>query len=264
MLVWNYERDVTYTINVEMPASIPEPLKKFQFHPSGNAIVGHGYSYCRFTCSQGDFDELCGQHRENESITHFYSIKFSVTDGTLLSYDRKSIRTPAPKKMSAIDNNSPVNREKLYMYRSEITDSQSSASRPRTDLCEDDYPLLLSLCLYDMRSDRLIIRQYERSVSRSFLNLMVCFSVSCHPWKDTIHMEAHWSTLDCAMRTQVDSKSGEKFRVLKYKHPCPDRSRYIISVDDMCTVGYEEEVIVVNWYDPIAYDKARRVSEGLV
>ena len=262
-LVWNYETNVSYIINLQIPNSMRAWLSTAHLQPDENAIVSYGIGYCDIHCLFGNPQDPCEQHGENETIRDYFCAKFSLVDGTLLSYSKKSICTGPPWELKIIFRITPVNRKGLYTYCVEASESHDSSLRSRTALDKDDCPLLLSLYQYDTQQDQLIIRQHERIVSRSFLKSMQDFDFKCFPWKDTIHMEAEWSSIDVAMRAQLDSKHEERFRFLKHKEVSPNNYAFLLSVDDICTVGYKDEVIVANWYDELAYEKARRVSDDL-
>ena len=269
MLVWNYQRNVSYTIKLQISNSIPNLYHSTYIHPDENAVIRFGKSFCSMACQVSGFSRSCKEqrlHDKGETITHFYCAKYSITDGTLLSHHKESVRTAVPENASAFGPLVPVNREGLYFYSLVSSESQPPSSSPSSSpqaLAKDDCPILLDMCFYDMKKDQLSIRQHRGIASRALLRSMLDFGYAYFPWKDMLHIEAQWSMIDVAMRTRLGDGPLEKFRIVKYENTYPNYNGFCYSVDDMNTVVFKhiEDCVVVNWYDELAYEQARLVGD---
>ena len=201
------------------------------------------------------------QHDGCEAISTFNCAKSSITDGSLLLHQSETIRTARPGNFFDARQISQVNREGLFFLYFITSEDTRFPLRSRSTLDEDEYPLLLSLFQYDMSSNQIVIRQHGCIIPRSLLRPLGEYNVRCFPWKDMMHIEAKWSTVNVALRAQLDAKSESKPQILKYRDLGKDKRGILLSVDDVCTVRYEGDYIVTRWFDQLAYEKGRGISD---
>ena len=259
LTVWNCERNTTYTTTLEFPHNLLSVSGATQLQLTGDAFYCTRRTACSFACEFDSKSSSCGEHQVGKVNYYFHCAKFSVTDGTLLLYHKIPIQVSKSVNLAFISN-VPSNREGLYHRYTLITRNESS-SLLSLELIEDDQPVLLTFCLYDMNSDRSIIQEHHAILSKSFIESMENFAVDCFLWKDTIYIEGNWSMIEVATRAQFGK--DERFRVLKHKDIYPDYGGFLFSVNDMRTVGWENSGtnnLTVKWYDQLSYEKAKKHS----
>lgn len=263
--VWNYELRMSYVIDPripEMDAGVQEQTRSFMYK---NSIYHLGINHCHESCMQGGSDYFCEEHAYGEALTTFCCAKSSIANGSLLSFQSETIRTVNPRGWAVVSQHTPANRQGLFSYHMIASENKSSSlhPRPRTGAeaeAEDEYPLLLSLFQYDMTSNKISIQQQGCIASERFITFVEMDAVNCCPWKEMVHSRSRWAEDDITFRVPLDTKSEPKVQILKYvAHG--DLCFFLVSIDDMCTVEYENDQFVARWFDPLAYEQARRVCD---
>lgn len=245
-----------------MDAGVQKEARSFMYK---NSIYYLGINHCNESCMQRDPDYFCENHAYGEVLTAFYCAKFSIANGSLLSFQSETIRTARPEYLYVVSQHTPVNRQGLFFYHAIASKNKSSSlqSRPQDKavaMAEDYRPLLLSLFQYDMTSDQICIQQQRCIASMSFLVTVEIDVVNCFPWKGTVHSRSRWAEDDITFRVRLDANSEPKVRILR-DIPSRSLSFFPVSINDMCTVEYEDEQFVSRWFDPLAYEQARRVCD---
>ena len=282
VLVWNYKKNVSYVIDLQNTGRVKYTSWNLRVHPTKDVFIGFSMDHCRRTCF--DQTKTCGAHKEDEITIISTCAMFSMTDGALLtqqnvsktfkllkyvSFDRQI--TPHFSSYTILKNRNllasvsfddqvtPFNRQGSYTW-SVIGIERKLTSNARSEkvLEEGNSPVLVTMCQYDLDSDKLSVREYGGIVPRSSMDSLSDLSLNPFPWKDSIHLEQRRPTKRLALKLRLGKQ--ERTRLMERSETDQGSGGFLLTMNDMYAVRVGKCDFFVEWYDQLAFDKARKVE----
>lgn len=262
LLIWKYEQEVSYVIDLEVPKLDVGQRSKTEFFLNGNNI----YQWCYDYSASNRRIRICDQHDKYEVSIAFYCTKFSIADGSLLSHDSKTFWQGNSSRTFFRNHKNlfaQADRKGLVNPCLSISDIESSSLQSRPVLEDrNDYSCLLALCQYDTNSDQIMIRQQECIISRFLIWRLTLRGFFYLNRKNIVLTQGVFPRIVVTLRAQLGNKNESWLQVLKCKGlDNKVHKGRLLSVDDLCIISREDDHIVTYWFDQLAYEKARRFSD---
>ena len=247
-------------IHIDIP-SPPTSGYRSRLSTDGSALICFKYKSCRTKCARKG-NTSCGKHQPGKAIAYFQSLKYAIKDGSLLSSHEIQIVHCAPADITwARSTCTPSNRTGLFnvasvqeMKRLPMITKKTRHMIDREDL--NHQPFSTIIFQYDMKTDRLFVQKYvSPPLPYDVYSLYRIEFADC--WKDVAICQINWSWKYrwlLWIRAEQDEEDPDG---IWFGTTDVFKNADIFWNDDMYTLAWKKNAVMVLWYDKFAYVKAR-------